>query len=268
VSAAHTGSGYHHAHHFDSLGQQQATVRFGMWLFLVTEVLFFGGVMCAYTVYRVWYPDDFEAGSAALNPVIAAINSVLLLTSSLTITLAIRASYDGDQAGLKRWLMATLLLGTAFLGFKAYEYAEDIKEGLVPTKAEVVKVEEHAELVNGVRVVTYEKVRESVFASHLEHVLHESGRPDLYAKCNPWRVQLFFLFYYIMTGLHVLHMVVGLGLLVWQYVLAGLGFFRFPERYVYVEAMSLYWHFVDMVWMFLLPLLYLAGPHSVDHLHF
>ena len=79
---------------------------------------------------------------------------------------------------------------------------------------------------------------------------------------NLVRVQLFFMFYYSMTGLHVLHMIIGIGLLIWQYVLASRGFFAYPERYVYIEVMSLYWHFVDMVWMFLLPLLYLAGPHN------
>jgi cytochrome c oxidase subunit 3 len=266
VSAAHNGPGYHHAHHFDNLGQQQSTVRFGMWLFLVTEVLFFGGIMCAYTVYRTWYPDDFEAGSAALNPLAALINSVLLLTSSLTITLGVRAAYDGDVAGLRKWLMATILLGVGFLGLKANEYYTDIKEGLIPTKAEKEEVVAKTETVNGHTVTTYEKVRVSVFAVNLEKVLHHVERPDLYAKCNPYRVQLFFLFYYCMTGLHVLHMVIGVGLLTWQYLLAGGGFFNFKERYVYVEAMSLYWHFVDMVWMFLLPLLYLAGPHSFDHL--
>lgn len=266
MSAAHDGPGYHHAHHFDSLGQQQSTVRFGMWLFLVTEVLFFGGIMCAYTAYRYWYPDDFETGSAALNPLAAILNSFLLLTSSLTITLGVRAAYDGDVPGLRKWLMATILLGAAFLGLKANEYYTDYKEGLIPTKAEVVKIVPKTETVNGHTVTTYDQVHVSVFAEHLKEVLHHQGRADLFEKCNPYRVQLFFLFYYCMTGLHVLHMVVGIGLLIWQYLLAGGGFFRYPERYVYVEAMSLYWHFVDMVWMFLLPLLYLAGPHSLDHL--
>ncbi|HEY2785659.1 MAG TPA: cytochrome c oxidase subunit 3 [Fimbriiglobus sp.] len=265
-AAAHHGSDYHYAHHFDSLGQQQSTVRFGMWLFLVTEVLFFGGIMSAYTVYRTMYPDDFEAGSAALNPLAAILNSFLLLTSSLTITLGVRAAFDGDIAGLRKWLMATILLGTAFLGLKANEYYTDVKEGLVPTKAEDVIEVAKSVTVNGHDTIVYDKVRSSVFARKLEHVLKENEHEQLFEKCNPYRVQLFFLFYYCMTGLHVLHMVIGLGLLVWQYILAGNGFFNFKERYVYVEAMSLYWHFVDMVWMFLLPLLYLAGPHSFDHL--
>jgi cytochrome c oxidase subunit 3 len=162
--------------------------------------------------------------------------------------------------------MATIVLGVGFLGLKANEYYTDVKEGLVPTKAERSEVVARTEIVNGHPVTTYEKVSRSVFAENLERVLHHKERPDLFAKCNPYRVQLFFLFYYCMTGLHVLHMVIGVGLLVWQYVLAGGGFFKFTERYVYVEAMSLYWHFVDMVWMFLLPLLYLAGPHSIAHL--
>src|SRR3954452_5244310 len=110
------------AHHFNNMPQQHASVRFGMWLFLVTEVLFFGGAFCAYTVYRLWFPKDFEAGSAALNVGIASLNTFLLLTSSLTITLAIRACYEGSRTQLMRYLVLTTVLGAAFLGLKAREY--------------------------------------------------------------------------------------------------------------------------------------------------
>lgn len=201
-----------------------------------------------------------------MNPLAAIINSVLLLTSSFTITLGVRAAYEGNVAGLRKWIMCTIVLGVGFLGLKANEYYTDYKEGLIPTKAEVVVHVAKTETVNGHTVTTYDEVHQSVFAQHLEHVLKENEREGLFDKCNPYRVQLFFMFYYCMTGLHVLHMAIGIGLLIWQYILAGGGFFNFKERYVYVEAMSLYWHFVDMVWMFLLPLLYLAGPHSFDHL--
>lgn len=218
-------------------------------MFLVTEVLFFAGVFCAYTAYRIWYPREFEAGSAALNVGIASLNTFLLLTSSLTITLGIRAAYFADQAALRRWLLATIVLGTGFLLLKMREYHLDYEEGLIPSAATVTRA-------NSDGIV----VTEPAFNDHLRAVLRHVHFD--YTGVNITRVQLFFIFYYTMTGLHVLHMIIGLSLLLWQYILASRGFFAAGERYVYVEVMSLYWHFVDMVWMFLLPLLYLAGPHS------
>ena len=263
------------AHHFNNMGQQQASVRFGMWLFLVTEVLFFGGAFCAYTVYRVWFPKDFEAGSAALNVGIASVNTFLLLSSSLTITLAIRACYEGNRKRLLTFLALTTLLGAAFLGLKAREYQLDYSEGLVPGKAAVLTEEaakEYAE--EREKDATLPATPESAFNENLKVALHhakfqvkgpgEKESHDAVAgqDYDPYRVQLFFMFYYSMTGLHVLHMVVGLGLLVWQFILAATGFFDYSARYIYIETMSLYWHYVDLVWMFILPLLYLAGPHN------
>ena len=110
------------AHHFDDLEQQHGSARLGMWMFLGTEILFFGGVFAAYTAYRIWYPREFEAASSKLNVLIATINSMLLLTSSLTITMAIYAAKAGNRASLRKFLMLTILLGVAFLGFKAREY--------------------------------------------------------------------------------------------------------------------------------------------------
>ncbi len=258
------------AHHFDNLRQQQATVRFGMWLFLVTEVLFFGGALCAYTAYRIWFPKEFEAGSAALNVGIASVNTILLLTSSLTITLGIRACYVGDQRGLRTWLLATLVLGTAFLVLKLREYQLDYEDGLVPggrTTNRELEVGYSAQPLPGMSMTDrggspttrrFEDNLAEVLEREKKHTGFDYEKAGVYLP----RVQLFFMFYYALTGLHVLHMVVGIGLLIWQYVLASRGFFAYAERYVYVEVMSLYWHFVDMVWMFLLPLLYLAGPHS------
>ncbi len=263
----HAGHGAPVAHHFNNLLQQQATVRFGMWLFLVTEVLFFGGAFCAYTAYRIWFPKEFDAGSAALNVGIATLNTFLLLTSSLTITLAIRACYTRNRSLLKFWLGMTIILGTVFLGFKMREYYLDYEEGLLPTGAQVVvNIETPVEQLNADGTVTrYLDVRpvvRSVFGENIRHVLEKQGYKT--KDVNLPRVQLFFIFYYVMTGLHVVHMVIGIGLLGWQFTMAHFGFFRHPERYVYIEVMSLYWHFVDMVWMFLLPLLYLAGPHNFD----
>jgi cytochrome c oxidase subunit III len=245
------------AHHFNNLLQQQATVRLGMWLFLITEVLFFGGAFCAYTAYRIWFPKEFEAGSAALNVGIASVNTVLLLVSSLTCTLAIRSAYSNNQGGIKFWLAVTVLLATVFLGLKAREYHLDYEEGLIPSHKTVFIQEKQPD---GTFVVR----EKSVFAMNLAKVL-EHEKYDWKAKgVDLRRVQLFFVFYYVVTGLHVLHMIIGIGLMVWQIILAQMGFFQHQARYVYIEVMSLYWHFVDMVWMFVLPLLYFAGPHSLE----
>jgi len=248
------------AHHFNNMRQQQATVRFGMWLFLVTEVLFFGGAFCAYTCYRIWFPREFEAGSAALNVGIASVNTFLLLTSSLTCTLAVRSAYKGNQTGIKLWLLATIALATVFLGLKAREYQLDYEEGLMPTGKMVVVEDPQPD-------GTFLPKSRSLFAVNLEkafereHKTFEEAKFDI-KTVNIGRVQLFFLFYYVITGLHVLHMIIGVGLLTWQLIFAQMGFFKYPDRHVYIEVMSLYWHFVDMVWMFALPLLYLAGPHT------
>ena len=229
------------AHHFNSMEQQQGAARLGMWMFLVTEVLFFGGAFVAYTAYRIWYPEAFLAGSAKLNLLVAALNSLLLLTSSLTITFAIHAAHKGDVAGLKRFLLFTVALAIAFLALKAREYYIDYEEHLIPGT-----------------LFTTPLAHEPSPAEEFEHKDH----------VNAGHVQLFFMFYYCMTGIHVLHMIVGIGLILWLYLLAQRGYFKHPERYVYVEVTSLYWHFVDMMWFFLVALLYAAGPHSLKTLHF
>ena len=260
-------AGRHHgtdgpvAHHFNNMRQQQATVRFGMWLFLVTEVLFFGGAFCAYTCYRVWFPREFEAGSAALNVGIALANTLLLLTSSMTCTLAIRAAYMGRRNRITLWLVTTIALAVVFLGLKSREYYLDYEEGLLPTTKTVV---DHVRQDDGtyvdVETTAFEKSLRKVLAA--ENARHPAVGIDI-DKVNVRRVQLFFLFYYVVTGLHVVHMIIGVGLLTWQTILSRMGFFDHSARYVYIEVMSLYWHFVDMVWMFVVPLLYLAGPHTL-----
>jgi len=222
-------------HHFDNIHQQQSAARMGMWLFLVTEVLFFGGAFVAYTAYRIWYPEAFLAGSSKLILGFAAINSVLLLTSSLTITFGIHAAHRGDEKMLKRFLLATILLALVFLGIKAKEYYIDFQEHLIPG---------------------------TLFNTPV-HEGHPSPAEEFEAMgVNPGHVQLFFLFYYVMTGIHVLHMIVGVGLIGWLYLLATRGYFKYKERFVYVEVTSLYWHFVDMMWFFLVAILYAAGPHK------
>lgn len=242
-------------HHFDNIEQQKGSHLLGMWAFLITEAMFFGGVIAAYTAYRIWYPKDWEAASHKLNVLIAMINSVLLLTSSLTITLAIHAAQRCDKEALKRYLLVTALLGIAFLGLKAREYYNDFEEHLIPGRH--FAEHEFTEL-QGPHETTQQ---------YNERMAEFKKAGINLGEVSPKRVQLFYMFYYSMTGLHVLHMIVGIGIILWLYKLARDGFFHHPDRATSVEVTSLYWHFVDMVWFFLVAILYCAGSHTSAQMH-
>jgi cytochrome c oxidase subunit III len=205
-------------HHFEDMGQQHEASTLGMWMFLTTEILFFGGFFCAYVVYRVQYYDAFRAGAHHQNWQIGAANTIVLIGSSLTMALAVWAAQTSRRRATVIFLLLTLLLGSVFIGVKGYEYSQHIHEGLFPGKAFTYVDYEHPELTKG--------------------------------------VELFMLFYFGMTGLHALHMIIGAGLLIWMIFRAQRGDFG-PEYYSPVEVMGLYWHFVDIVWIFLFPLLYL-----------
>jgi cytochrome c oxidase subunit 3 len=248
-------------HHFDDLEQQRGSARLGMWLFLMTEVLFFGGVITAFIAYRMWYPVDFQAGASRLLIGIAGINTLLLLTSSLTMTLAIHNAQRGERSALLLNLALTAALGIGFLALKAVEYNIDFREHLIPGKV----LDSHAEeLFKSQRFMDspeFQKLSPEEQATY-RHEFDElpTDLKELYKNVTPQRVSLFFLFYYSMTGLHVVHLLVGIGIVIWLLVWAYIG--RIPkERYPLVEISSLYWHFVDLLWLFLLALLYLSGPH-------
>jgi cytochrome c oxidase subunit 3 len=211
-------------HHFEDLGQQHACERLGIWMFLATEILFFGGLFGAYTMYRLYYPGEFEFASSHLNRLIAGVNTAFLITSSLTITFAIRSAKLGDKGALIRWLLLTFALGAAFMVMKGFEYAQDFEEHLVP-------------------------------GPHFSAEVSEQARNG---GLDPGKVQLFLCFYYIMTGIHGIHIIVGLGCILWLVWEANRGTIP-PENYSTVEVVSLYWHLVDAIWLFLMPLLYLAG---------
>ena len=207
------------AHHFDDTAQQARAVSLGMWTFLVNEIMFFGGLFGTYSVYRVTYPDAFHAGSEHLSWELGMTNTAVLIGSSLTMALAVWCAERGKRRPLVGWLVATLTLGTVFIGIKAIEYHDKWVHRLVPGPS---------------------------FAWHGEG----DGR----------HVQIFYALYFAMTGFHALHMLVGFGLLAWLIVGARRG--RFGPAYAApVETVGLYWHFVDIVWIFLFPLLYLIGRH-------
>jgi cytochrome c oxidase subunit III len=233
-------------HHFEDIEQQRGAERLGMWMFLATEILFFGGVFLAYTVYRLYYPKDFADISGRLNVAVALINTLLLLTSSLTMTLAIRACQVGNRSALMTYLMISAVLGAGFMGFKAYEYSQDYHEGLMPW------------MTNFGQVAVHDPEHHDAAPTPLNEQWEKKG-----VSAN--RVRLFMTFYFAMTGIHGLHLIIGIGVILYLWVRAYMGWLT-PDRYAAVEVSSLYWHLVDAIWLFLMPLLYLAGPHHSFHL--
>jgi cytochrome c oxidase subunit 3 len=253
-------------HHFDNLEQQHSAERLGMWMFLVTEVLFFSGLFVSYTIYRYLFPSEFAFASSHLILWIAAINTVLLITSSLSMTLAIRAAQLGQKRMLINYLLITFALGAGFMCFKAFEYYTDVHEKLVPGQ---VFQTEYAKALE-------QELHASPAGSHAEGDHHVEPWAAELAKHNkgkelgqedyisPEKVQLFLMFYWIMTGIHGIHIIAGLGCIGWLVQQASCN--KIPrENYSTVEVVSLYWHLVDMIWLFLMPILYLAGAGMKGH---
>jgi cytochrome c oxidase subunit 3 len=207
------------AHQFDSLAQQKEAATLGMWVFLVTEVLFFGGMFATYAIYRAWYPEAFAAASHELDVTLGTINTIVLITSSLTMALAVHASQLGQRRLVLWFLAATMALGAVFLGIKSVEYYHKFTEHHVPGPG---------------------------FQFEREYFRH---------------AQLFFSLYFLMTGLHALHMVIGIGIMLVMFWWAWRGTIT-ADYYSPIEISGLYWHFVDIVWIFLFPLLYLIGRHG------
>jgi cytochrome c oxidase subunit III len=204
---------------FETPAQQKEASTLGMWIFLVTEIMFFGGMFLAYAVYRSIYPNVFSTASNTLNVVIGAVNTGVLLCSSFTMVLAVRSAQIGNRKALIVFLILTMLFGGAFLGVKAYEWNEKFVEHHVPGPT-----------------------------------FHLEGTP------MQGQAQLFFSLYFAMTGVHALHMVVGVGIMLVLLFQAYAGKYT-PDYYTPVDVGGLYWHFVDIIWIFLFPLLYLIGRH-------
>ncbi len=212
---AHTG---HVAHQFDDAAQQKEAASLGMWAFLITEVMFFGGLFGAYTLYRHLYHDGFAAASHELDIVLGGINTAVLIGSSLTMAMAVHSAQTNKRNLIILFLILTMILGGVFLGIKAVEY------------------------------------------SHKFHEHHVPGANFQFEAAHKNAAEIFFSLYFAMTGLHALHMVIGIGIMSVMLWMAWKGRFS-AEYYAPVEMSGLYWHFVDIVWIFLFPLLYLLGRH-------
>jgi cytochrome c oxidase subunit 3 len=235
TTAVHERHGEAHAannpallHHFAEPEQQRNAASLGMWVFLATELMFFGGLFAAYLIYRRWYFGDFGAASKSINATLGATNTAVLICSSLTVVVAVWAAQTARKTLLVTMLGITMILGLAFLGIKAVEYKDKFEEHHVPG------------------------------ASFSFDNVPIPGHPGEFA--NPRHAQMFFSLYFVMTGLHALHMIIGLGIFMWLFIMASKGRFT-PEWHTPVEIGGLYWHFVDIVWIYLFPLLYLIDRH-------
>lgn len=200
------------AEQFDDAEQQEKTASFGMWVFLATEILFFGGLFLSYIVYRTNYPAAFSEGVKLTNQLLGLMDAGILLTSSFTMSLGIRAIQDGRQKALVVFLIMTIILGLSFLSLKGLEYHQHISDHLFPG-------------------------------------------PD-FNRQLPYGVEMFFVLYFLMTGLHAVHMTAGVGLLTVMAVQSARSKFS-AEYYNPIEVCGLYWSFVDIIWIWLYPLFYI-----------
>lgn len=203
-------------HHFETPIQQFESAKLGMWLFLAQEVLFFSGLFVAYGIVRVGYPEAFAAGSGELNRIMGGVNTLVLLFSSLTAALAVRSAQLGDRKGVSNYLLLTIACAFGFLFIKYFEYSAKFEHGLLPG---------------------------THWAPHLDHDL-------------PPHTHVFFGIYFMLTGLHGVHVAIGIGVIFWIWLRNQRGEFS-KDYWTPVDLVALYWHLVDLVWIYLFPLLYL-----------
>lgn len=210
------------AHHFDTPAQQFDTAKLGMWVFLGQELLFFSGLFVAYGVYRSWYPDMFHAASHQLSKPLGTTNTIVLLFSSFVAAMAVRSSQLGRQKETGRYLLVTMVCALGFLFIKYLEWSHKFEAGLLP-------------------------------GAHFHPIHHHlTPGPEL-----PANASIFYGLYFMMTGLHALHVIIGIGIIFWIYLRNRRGDFS-KEFFTPVDITALYWHLVDLVWIYLFPLLYLV----------
>jgi cytochrome c oxidase subunit 3 len=259
----------HVAHHFDTAEQQYESSKLGMWLFLVTEILLFGGLFCWYAIYRVNHPEIFATAHVYLDKTLGGINTLVLICSSLTMAWAVRNAQIGDKKGTVTMLVITLLCGFGFLGIKYVEYEAKWKKGLLPGEyysyGKDDDIAEPAAEAEGAEKEDAKKNEEKKPAGTEETVIapaadgpeglaepaEEAGHGE-----KQKNLHLFWGIYFVMTGLHGLHVVAGMAVIFWLILRARAGHFG-PHNFAAVDLGGLYWHLVDLVWIFLFPLLYL-----------
>jgi cytochrome c oxidase subunit 3 len=230
---------------FHNADQQREAATLGMWAFLATEVLFFGGLFVAYAVYRIRWPEDFRHGSLDLKWYLGGFNTGVLLLSSFSMALAVRASQVGDNPRIIRYLLITMLLAITFVGIKFVEYYVEYDEGLLPGRS--------------FRAESPAPSEESALARALgrfEATVTPAAHREAEENRRTGHEQLFMCFYFILTGIHATHMLIGIGLMTVLVLMARRKKFS-ASWHNPVAITGLYWHFVDTVWVFLFPILYL-----------
>ena len=268
--AAAAGAGHgegrppHLAHHFDSPRQQLESGKLGMWLFLATEILLFGGLFCAYAVYRANHPEIFVYAHRYLDTTLGGINTAVLIFSSFTMAWAVRSAQRGRQRALQVLLALTILCAFVFLGIKYVEYQHKWKEGLLWG----TRYRPHAEQQHG--GAAQAQLTPAPIPANAEErsaIAPAPAGPGGLARADarvaaghpdeaPKNVQTFFAVYFAMTGLHGIHVIAGMAVLAVMLVRARKGHFG-PEYFTPVDLAGLYWHLVDLIWIYLFPLLYL-----------
>jgi cytochrome c oxidase subunit 3 len=227
--ATHPASHPALVHHFPDLARQKEAASLGMWVFIAQEIMFFGGLFLAYTIYRNLHYPAFAAGSHHLDLTLGAVNTAVLICSSLTMAMAVHSAALGHRKQIVAYLIATIALGSVFLGIKTVEYLDKFEHHLVPGPH---------------------------FSA--EELKNAAGGP--LSADDAKHAEIFFSLYFAMTGLHATHMIIGIPIIAVIALLAQRGRFG-PEYFTPVEMVGLYWHFVDIVWIFLFPLLYLIPGH-------
>jgi cytochrome c oxidase subunit 3 len=227
-------------HHFESVEQQADTTNFAMWLFLVTEVMFFGGMFTAYLIYRNWYYPAFVAASHQLDVRWGTLNTLVLIISSFTMAMGVWCAETRRKKGLVLCLTLTMILGLGFLGIKTIEYSEKIEKHHVPGF--------HYSLNS----FTNPQSDAAVYAEY-----HDKPLPLDMAR----HTEVYFSLYFALTGMHALHMIIGIGILLFMIVRAQAGAYT-SGHVTFVENFGLYWHFVDIIWIYLFALLYLISRHQ------
>jgi cytochrome c oxidase subunit 3 len=226
-------------HHFESMGQQVDATSFAMWLFLLTEIMFFGGLFTAYLIYRNWYYPAFVAGSHQLSILWGTLNTAVLISSSFTMAMGVWSAEMRRKGLLVFFLVATFLLGLVFLGIKTIEYGEKIEKHHVPgfhfsVQSFVDPQSDEASKSYGDKPLPLDMARHT---------------------------EVYFSLYFAMTGMHALHMIIGISILGFMIFRAQAGAYT-TGHITFVENFGLYWHFVDIIWIFLFPLLYLISRHG------
>ena len=256
----------HRAHHFETAEQQFESGKLGMWIFLATEILLFGGLFCTYAVYRSTHPEVFMYAHRYLDKTLGAINTAVLICSSFTMAWAVRCAQLGRRKALVRLLAATIVLAACFLGIKYVEYHHKWKEGLLWGKRFHATLEVPAGAAPAPPAVAPTTApaassgeRSSIPAAAIgPRGLAVPGRPSVAEgeEGPPKNVQVFFAVYFLMTGLHGIHVIAGMIVLSLMLLRARRGEFG-PSYFTPVDLAGLYWHLVDLIWIYLFPLLYL-----------